>query len=304
MIVKFYNFGSSLSLSPVQTDTHTRETPFTLPSVTPHRPSRMPDIFVLTEEVREKIEQWRADNMTGDEIVTMLKLAYPSAFSGITFATAYELDQLIFGEGAGGGYIRAEYNYPMPGGIYTRDTDHGMEVYRCVFASCGYFTFDKDVILQPEMVAWVRDRPLTYLADLEGFRQSFMQTFFPSGRVDSDALRWVDIIARGVGYDYPRAVYPGDVGSWQYRRADDEPFFYRVTSAGAMTCSVEFLSAGNVRNWGADLWYAYLRAESPDAGEPSSAIQSAIAMVTRTPVRADPPEIPASAPDTVAVPSN
>jgi hypothetical protein len=238
----------------------------------------------------------------------MLKLAYPSAFSHISFDTALALDRLVFGEGAGGGWLRASHNYPKPGEIYTNITDHGMEVYRIPRDRCGYFTFDKDVILQPEMVAWVRDRPLTYL-DLEGFRQSFMQTFFPSGRVNFEVLRWVDIIARGVGYDCSRADYPGDVGSWQYRRADaddenSKPIFYLVTATAAMTCSVEFLSAGNVRNWDADLWYAYLRAESPDAGEPSSAIQSAIAMVMRTPVRTDPPEIPASAPDTVAVPSN
>ena len=270
----------------------------------------MSGVIVLTEEVREKILQWHADGMTGDNIaiLNLLKLAYPAAFSRAVGKSMRKLDQLIFGEGAGGGYIRAAYGYPQPGGIYTLETDHGTEVYRCVRVSCGYFTFDKDVILQPEMVAWVRDRPLTYL-DLEGFRQSFMQTFFPSGRVNFEVLRWVDIIARGVGYDCSRADYPGDVGSWQYRRADaddenSKPIFYLVTATAAMTCSVEFLSAGNVRNWDADLWYAYLRAESPDAGEPSSAIQSAIAMVMRTPVRTDPPEIPASAPDTVAVPSN
>ena len=250
----------------------------------------MSSVFALTEEVREKIEQWHADGMTGDNIVNLLKLAYPAAFSGINFGTARELDQLIFGEGAGGGYWRAAYGYPQPDGIYPRETAHGTEVYRCVRVSCGYFTFDKEVILQPEMVAWVRDRPLTYFA--VDFRQSFMQTFFPSGRVDFDVLRWVDIIARGVGYDYSRAAYPGDVNVWQYRLADaddenSKPIFYRVTATAAMTCSVEFLPVGNWCNWRAELWYAYLRTVCPDAGEPSPVVQGLIAaLVAGTPVRA------------------
>lgn len=257
----------------------------------------MSGIFALTEEVREKIQTWRDARMTGDEIVTMLKHAYPSAFSGDTdFATKHELDQLVFSrvvlcrrDGApshhydamriptGGGYLRAAYNYPERNGIYIHDAEHGTEVYRCT--NSGYFTFDKEVILQPEMVTWARAH--YHILDPVDFRQRFMQMFFPSGRADFDALRWVDIIAGGEGYDYSRATYPGTVGEWQYRRADEEnedsePIFYRVTAAGAMTCSVELLPVGDARSWRAPLWYAYLRAEC-GAFEPSDDLQRVIA---------------------------
>ena len=199
----------------------------------------MSGVFALTEEVCEQIQQWLADYMTGDEIVTMLKHAYPAAFSGtgIEFGTAHQLDQLIFGVGAGGGYWREAYDYPQPDGIYIHDTDHGTEVYRCT--SHGYFTFDKEVLLSMEMVAWVRAHHDT--PDREGFCTRFLERFFPDGLVDFDALRWVDILTLGAGYDYSRAAHPGALGELQYRHADEysESFFYRVTAAGYMTCTVE-----------------------------------------------------------------
>ena len=242
----------------------------------------MSDIWTLTE-VRENTEQWRGAGMTADEILEELLRKFPSAFTQyISFDTAYELDKLVFG--TGGDYKRSAYNYPKPGGIYIHDTDRGTEVYMCT--SCRYFTFDKEVLLSPEMVAWVRENHR--ILDPVDFRQRFMQMFFSSTRAKFEVLHMVDNLIHDVCYSYSRAAYPSALGEWQYIRADrydirSKPSFYRVTAAGTMTCSVEFISAGDTRTWRAELWYAYLRAEC-GAFEPSDSVQRVITAFERAPV--------------------
>lgn len=238
--------------------------------------------FVLTDEVREKIQQWHIARIGGNKIIEQLKLEYPLAFSGIPFRTAYELDQLIFGEGAGGGCLSSVYgiDVPEPGEIYIRDTLDMEEIYRIPQYHSGYFTFQKEVILRSDMVKWIlaHNLILTPADFCQRFMDMFFNETFPPWHLHFNVLRVLDIMTLGKSYTYSRADYPGAVGEWHYRRgnASSEPIFYHVTEAGTMTCSVEFLSATDVSNWRAPHWHAFLCAELGEAYDPSDSVTRVI----------------------------
>lgn len=248
----------------------------------------MSSIFVLTDEIADKIHEWRYE-LTSWETVNMLKQSYPSAFrdGNLDFSIARELDELIFD--TSGAYWRQAYNFPEPGVIYQHTIEDSLEVYRCPHDRCGYFTFEKEVILSPEQVTWAMTYMSTHIiphsdesrrAGISNFPTSFIETFYPSGQVNFETLRWLDIITTGSGYSYSRLAYPGDVNVLYYCRGDGEPYFYRVTDANYMTCTVTRSPAGDARNWRAHHWYAYLRAEV--GTEPSDEVVSVIDMLDRS----------------------